>query len=324
LAGLLFSYLWINASEIPEVLQAIQASYQASGSHIVDLWTNHSQPESRFLTSAQLAVGTSTRSATILLRNLNIDQNLRVGHRRLASSSSTCSGLPAMHAPKSLAKAAISSPVAGCSGSTRTTRLSTATQLVSATSCLSSTSSQLRPATSSTTTLRVTLLHLSSPFKAISLQRSKNTPRAAIEATTTQLHQIASFTHVSTPHKPITSGLPRAPVRSTLRRFSPCTFRLHRFARLPLRLRPSWATGMTIGPLRSISIVSHRRSAACPLLWAPSLVGVEFGSFKSSTGSGGAPSKLLYTTFIDDSQRVVAAVPFRAPKPLNMLPGWWC
>ena len=39
LAGLLFSRLWTNASEIPEVLQAIQASYQASGSHIVDLWT---------------------------------------------------------------------------------------------------------------------------------------------------------------------------------------------------------------------------------------------------------------------------------------------
>ena len=39
LAGLLFSRLWANASETPEVLQAIQASYQASGSHIVDLWT---------------------------------------------------------------------------------------------------------------------------------------------------------------------------------------------------------------------------------------------------------------------------------------------
>ena len=39
LAGLLFDRLWANASEIPEVLQAIQASYQASGSHIVDVWT---------------------------------------------------------------------------------------------------------------------------------------------------------------------------------------------------------------------------------------------------------------------------------------------
>ena len=39
LAGLLFNRLWANASETPEVLQAIQASYEASGSHIVDLWT---------------------------------------------------------------------------------------------------------------------------------------------------------------------------------------------------------------------------------------------------------------------------------------------
>ena len=39
LAGLLFNRLWANASEIPEVIQAIQASYQASGSHVVDLWT---------------------------------------------------------------------------------------------------------------------------------------------------------------------------------------------------------------------------------------------------------------------------------------------
>jgi len=38
-AGLLFSRLWTNASEISEVLQAIQASYQVSGGHIVDLWT---------------------------------------------------------------------------------------------------------------------------------------------------------------------------------------------------------------------------------------------------------------------------------------------
>jgi hypothetical protein len=39
LAGLLFSRLWTNAFELPEVLQAIRASYQASDSHIVDLWT---------------------------------------------------------------------------------------------------------------------------------------------------------------------------------------------------------------------------------------------------------------------------------------------
>ena len=39
LAGLLFSRLWANASENPEVLQAIQSSYQASGSHIIDLWS---------------------------------------------------------------------------------------------------------------------------------------------------------------------------------------------------------------------------------------------------------------------------------------------
>jgi len=38
-AALLFTRLWANSSEMTEVLQAIQTSYQASGSHIVDLWT---------------------------------------------------------------------------------------------------------------------------------------------------------------------------------------------------------------------------------------------------------------------------------------------
>ena len=61
---------------------------------------------------------------------------------------------------------------------------------------------------------------------------------------------------------------------------------------------------------------------------APSQVAmaVEMGSVGSTTGSGGAPSKLLYTVplpFID-SARVVAAVPLCAPKPMNILPRWWC
>jgi len=80
-------------------------------------------------------------------------------------------------------------------------------QPVSATPCLSSTNSQLRLARSLITTLRVTFLHLSSPFSSISLRRSKNSPRAVLEATATQRHLIASFTHVSTPRKPLSEAL---------------------------------------------------------------------------------------------------------------------
>jgi len=38
-AHLLFSRLWANAPEVTEAPQAIQASYQASSGHIVDIWT---------------------------------------------------------------------------------------------------------------------------------------------------------------------------------------------------------------------------------------------------------------------------------------------
>ena len=62
---------WANESEIPEVIQVIQASYQASGSHIVGLWTALIESKSSstgipLVTSAQLAVGTSTRGTPII------------------------------------------------------------------------------------------------------------------------------------------------------------------------------------------------------------------------------------------------------------------
>ena len=58
-------------------------------------------------------------------------------------------------------------------------------------------------------------------------------------------------------------------------------------------------------------------------------VELELGSasVSSTTSSGGAPSKLLHTVplpFLDDSERVIATVPLCAPRPMNMLPGWWC
>jgi hypothetical protein len=176
-----------------------------------------------------------------------------------------------MHASRSLAKIATSSPLTGCSGSIRTTRSSTVTPPISAASCLSSTSSRPRLEASSITTLQATLAHLSFRFKSTSLPKSKNSRLAAaaavLEATATQLHPIASLTHASTPRKPVQSGLPGVPLRSALRRFSPCTFPLHlrfRSARLPLRSCRSRTTTTTIGPLRSISIAFHPRNPACP------------------------------------------------------------
>ena len=49
---------------------------------------------------------------------------------------------------------------------------------------------------------------------------------------------------------------------------------------------------------------------------------------RSTKGRGGPSSKFLHTVtfpYIDHSQRVVAAVPLRAPKLTNtLLGGWWC
>lgn len=60
---------------------------------------------------------------------------------------------------------------------------------------------------------------------------------------------------------------------------------------------------------------------------APLPVEVELGAVEPTTGSGSPASKFLHTVplpFIDDSQRVVVTVPLHAPKPMNILPGWWC
>ena len=57
--------------------------------------------------------------------------------------------------------------------------------------CLSSTNSQPRLAASTTTTIRVILAQLSSPFNLISLRKRKNTPLGPIA---THLHPIASLT----------------------------------------------------------------------------------------------------------------------------------
>jgi hypothetical protein len=60
---------------------------------------------------------------------------------------------------------------------------------------------------------------------------------------------------------------------------------------------------------------------------SPIVVVVELDSVSSITSSGVAPSQLLHTVplpFLDDSERVVATVPLRAPKPMNILPEWWC
>jgi len=172
-----------------------------------------------------------------------------------------------MLASKSLAKTATLSPLTGCSGSTRTTRSSTATPQVSVASYLSSTSSRLRLAASSTTTLRVSLAHLSFPSKSSSLRKTtKTTSRAVLEATATQLHPIASLSPASTPRRHPWSGLFGVPLRSVLRPFSPSTFplpRRFRSARLPLRSCRSWTTTTTIGLLRPISIASHPRNSAC-------------------------------------------------------------
>ena len=71
-------------------------------------------------------------------------------------------------------------------------------------------------------------------------------------------------------------------------------------------------------------------SSAVSVKAAPAVpVELELGSasVSSTTSSGAAPSKLLHTVplpFLDDSERVVATVPLCAPRPMNMLPGWWC
>jgi len=104
------------------------------------------------------------------------------------------------------------------------------------------------------------LPRLSSPFRSISLQKSKNTSLAALDM---------FLTHALTPRKPRLSSLPRAPPRSAFRPFFPCTFRLlhrSRGAQLPLRPCPSWTTTTTIGPSRSTSTASRLQSSACPPL----------------------------------------------------------
>jgi len=74
------------------------------------------------------------------------------------------------------------------------------------------------------------------------------------------------------------------------------------------------------------SVPPSRPRAPSPAASSP--VAVELGSVSSTAGSDGVPacSKLLHTVplpFLDDSERVVAVVPLRAPRPMNMLPGWW-
>jgi hypothetical protein len=70
--------------------------------------------------------------------------------------------------------------------------------------------------------------------------------------------------------------------------------------------------------------------SAVPVMTS-SPVPVELGSVSvsvgSTTSSGGAPSKMLHTVplpFLDDAARVVATVPLCAPRPMNVLPRWWC
>jgi len=75
------------------------------------------------------------------------------------------------------------------------------------------------------------------------------------------------------------------------------------------------------------SVLSSQLHVASPAASPP--MGVDSGSMSSTESSDGAPacSKLLHTAplpFLDDSKRVIAAVPLHALKPMNMLLGKWC
>ena len=153
---------------MPEVLQAsiFLSSFRRPHCRYLDgAYANHSQPESPLVTSAQPAVGTSIRSAAILLGKLNTDQN--------SPSRTSTARIEFLYLLKPARDGCVN--ILGEDSHilasdwllwlVRTPSLARVTRLLWAALCLSSTSSQLRSGASSIATLWTTLPLLSSPFK---------------------------------------------------------------------------------------------------------------------------------------------------------------
>ena len=146
----------------------------------------------------------------------------------------------------------------------------------------------------------------------------------------TQPHPMAPLTHDYAPHSPLQLGVLGVPLPTAILQFPPSP--------TPISGCP---TPSSIGSIvdyeddnYSVAIdiygapPSQSRvpsSTAVPIN-APSPMDVKSGSDKSAKGTGSQPSMFLQTApkpFIDKFQRVVAAVPGHAPKPMNILPDWW-
>ena len=126
-------------------------------------------------------------------------------------------------------------------------------------------------------------------------QVTPSTPLAVPEATAIQLRQMVSWIHPSTPHRPLSSALHGAHLRSAHRLLF-----LHIPSPPPISGCPTPSSIMTIvhGDNNWLtSTASHPRAPAISVK-APSAVPVKLelasASVGSMTSSGGAPSKLLY------------------------------
>lgn len=298
-------------------------------------YANHPQSESRFFTSSQLAVGTSTRRAAILLGKLNIDHK--------SPSRTPKARIEFLYLLKPARDACIK--VLGDDShilasdwllwlnQNRSLVDSDPAHLASLLPLINQLSAEAGSIvdndTASQSCSPIVSLQVDLPAEDQEFPSSSSGSDTDSTASDSILDS-----RLNTPQ-----ALPIGLARSPSPKRPPTVLSLHIPSPPPMSECPTpssivsivdydddnWSVAVDID---SVPPSQFRVPSPAVPIKAPSPVEVKVASAKSSkSSSGGPPSKFLHTVplpFIDDSQRVVAVVPLHAPKPMNILPGWWC
>ena len=301
---------------------------------MVGAYANHPQPESRFVTSSQLAVGTSIRRAAMLLEKLNIDHK--------SPSRTPKARIEFLYLLKPARDACIKvlgedSHIIASDwllwlNQNRSLVDSDPTNLASLLPLIDQLSAEAGSIVDNDTASQSCSPIVSLQVDLPADQQEYTSSSSGSDSDSTASDSILD-SRLNTPQASL-AGLARSPSPKR----PPTVLSLHIPSPPPMSECPTPSSVVSIVDFDddnwSVAVDIDSVPPSQPRVPSPALpvkpptpVEAKSASVKSTKGSGSPPSRFLHTVplpFLDDSQRVVAVVPLHAPKPMNILPGWWC